>query len=78
MADSNQYRTDDNTFWIHIWRAVIAAATTIGVSIAGCTAYESKRIADAVEAGKDPIEARCGIAGTVNGGGTICAIRAAK
>ena len=68
---------DEATFWLQIWRAVIAAVVVLILTIGGCTAYESKRIADAVEKGTHPIDARCGIAGMENDRGT-CSIRASK
>jgi len=68
----------DNTFYGCIWLSVAAVVMTLIATVGGCTAYESKRIADAIDKGADPIDARCGIAGTTHSGGTICAMRAAR
>ena len=69
---------DDNTFWINVLRAIVGAFVALVLSVAGCTAYESKRVADAIELGVNPIDARCGIAGTANSGAVICTVRAAR
>lgn len=69
---------DDNKFWLRIWQTVAVAIVLVAAGPSACTAYESKRIADAIEAGADPIDARCGIAGTANAGSTICTLRAAS
>jgi hypothetical protein len=71
---------DEGTFWLQIWRTVAGAVAAVALVIGGCTAYESKRIADAIEAGKDPIDARCGIAGAAGSDSmrVICSIRAAQ
>jgi hypothetical protein len=78
-GDNNKEQPmDENTFWLRIWQTVALVAAVGIVTVGGCTAYESKRVADAVAAGKDPIDARCGIAGTTNSGTAICSIRAAR
>ena len=68
---------DENTFWSRVWMSIAVLIAVVIVTVGGCTAYESARIADAVERGADPIDARCGIAGMGNSL-SICSIRAAK
>ena len=68
----------DNTFWLRIFQTIAGFLAVIVMSIGGCTAYESKRIADAIAGGADPIDARCGISGTSISGTTICTVRAAQ
>lgn len=55
---------------------ILAAIVTLLVLIApvGCTAYESKLIADMVAGGKDPLEAMCAISSN----NPNCAVVAAR
>lgn len=69
---------DENKFWTKVLTLVAVVIVAAIAAPAGCTAYESKRIADAIEKGTDPIDARCGIAGTANSGGMMCILRAAN
>lgn len=65
---------DENKFWIRLLQTGALMVVALISLPAGCTAYESKRIADAIEKGVDPIAARCGIAGTANSGTTMCSM----
>ena len=55
---------DEDTFWLRLWQTIAATVVALVLSAAGCTAYESNLIANAIAGGADPIDARCGIAGT--------------
>lgn len=68
---------DDNQFWATIWGCVTAVVISVVATIGGCTAYEDHLIGEAIKAGADPIDARCGVAGTSNSGKEQCLIRAA-
>lgn len=65
-------------FWSVVWMCCAAVVISLIGTIGGCTAYESKLVADAIKGGSDPIDARCGITGSANSGGNICLLRAAK
>jgi hypothetical protein len=61
-----------------VWKIVMAAICTVIATIAGCDAtntYNNTRaIAEIVERGADPIDARC----AVYGGGNECVVRATR
>lgn len=68
---------DENTFWIRIWQTIALVTVAFIATVGGCTAYESKRVADAIEHGANPIDAACGIRGSANAQ-TICTLRSAQ
>jgi hypothetical protein len=68
---------DENTYWLRIWQVTALVVVALIATVGGCTAYESKRVADAVERGINPIDASCGIRGGANTS-TICTLRSAK
>lgn len=59
---------NDKEAQIHslVWRLIIGLAGVAIVTAGGCTAYESKLVADAIAAGVPPIHARCAINGWTN------------
>jgi hypothetical protein len=69
---------EENKFWLRLWQTVAVVAAIGILTIGGCTAYESKRVADAIAKGAQPIDARCGIVGTLGGSAVPCVVRAAQ
>lgn len=67
----------EQTFWLRIWQTIAVLCGVVVLTMTGCTSYESKLVADAISAGANPIDARCGIGGMTNQS-TLCAMRASK
>lgn len=65
----------EQIFWTNFWKIMAAVVISLIVTTGGCTAHQSKLVADAIDNGAHPIEARCGI---VSSAMSECAIRAAK
>ena len=61
-----------------VWKIVMAAICTAIATIAGCDATntytKTRAVAEIVERGADPIDARC----AVFNGGNMCTVRAAR
>ncbi len=70
----------ESMFWVTVWK-IVATSVVLLVAIAGgCTTTERILISKAIEAGVDPIEARCAIVGVRRNqaDAAICAIVANK
>lgn len=69
---------DDNTFLLRIWRLAAGTICVLVVSIAGCSANDSRILAQMVRNGADPIAARCALGNLSTTGQVVCAVQAAK
>jgi hypothetical protein len=52
---------DENVFWLRLWSTVAAAIVTIAAIVGLVSVRHSDIIANMVEKGASPIEARCAI-----------------
>lgn len=52
---------EDNNLWALVWKCCAAVVCVGIVSLSSCVAYESHLVAKSVEAGVNPIAARCGM-----------------
>lgn len=68
---------EDNKLFGLVWKLVALVLCTIIVSLASCSAYQAKRVADAIEGGSDPLDARCAIYGS-NERDAVCVLRASR
>jgi len=56
----------DQKFWAIIWGMVITGTVIVSLGMSGCVMHSNKKIAEAIKAGANPIEA--GIAFSSNEG----------
>jgi len=53
----------EEKFWYKLWQSVIVGLVLVIMSLSPCNMYEKNRIADALKAGVDPVEARMALSG---------------
>lgn len=68
--------SDDN-FWLGLWRSVLLAFCLIVATFAGCEVHRQAKVASMVSDGTHPIDARCGLIGSMDSiSNPECVIRA--
>lgn len=66
---------DENVFWLRLWQTVGATIVCVVLSAGGCTAHTDYRIATAIEAGADPLAARCALSVHASGTDPVCVLK---
>lgn len=67
--------SEEDQFWLSIWKCITTAVCVAVMSIAGCTANSNYQVRVALESKADPLQVACAFG---NNQPTDCAILAAK
>ena len=57
---------DKNQFWVTIWKIIATAISVIVLTISGCIAHDTYRIAELIIHGADPTKASCAVSSFTN------------
>lgn len=67
---------EEGKFWVAVWRTVAAGLVGLSAVIASCTAHNTAAVRSMVDAGANPIDAKCAL--DQESRSPICVVRALK